>query len=102
MQYDFKCFIYRHLDKFTSQWVHNGNAHTIYMRISLIMTIDIWWSSHAEFSVLRKSLFNESTTWVLTCKNQWENMMQGMKPFILHSENAACFSSFVHVSLTLF
>lgn len=36
--------------------------HTMYMRISLIITIEVWWSFQAAFNVSRKLLLSETTT----------------------------------------
>jgi len=46
--------------------------HTMYMRISLIITIDVWWSVQAAFNVSRKLLLSETTTSLRILK-KWTN-----------------------------
>ena len=39
---------------------------SMYIKISLIITIDVWWSLHVAFKVWRKWLFNAASTSFLT------------------------------------
>lgn len=44
-----------------------GELLTMYMRMSLIITMAVWWSFHAWFNVCRKLLLREFRTSSRTC-----------------------------------
>ena len=54
---------------------HNIWQLTMYIKMSRIITIDVWWSFHALFSVWRKLLLRDSSTSVRTCTQLYTHQL---------------------------
>lgn len=63
------------ISKIVIQKMSNKLTRTMYISISLIMTIAVWWSPHTVLSVCKKLLFNDSSTSFCTYNEHNNNLV---------------------------